>query len=85
MFRSGRSHLIHRVVQVSCGAVRLRGDNCAKEDPPVPLAAIVGRVSRIWRKGQVLERAEWDRGPSLLGRVRNSIKRRTARLLGGAA
>lgn len=33
--------VLHRVVAVGDGTVRLRGDACRRADPPVPVAAVV--------------------------------------------
>ncbi|MFP2956575.1 S24/S26 family peptidase [Myxococcus sp. 1LA] len=73
--------VLHRLRRWEPGAVALRGDNAAQEDPPLPASRVLGRVRRIRRGGVVLE-SGWDVGPRWLGRLRVAVKWRLAALLG---
>ncbi len=72
--------VIHRVRAVRDGWLELKGDNCQDADPPVPLAEVVGKIHRVRRAGRLLAPSEWDRGPTLLGRVRLKLRRRVGGL-----
>jgi signal peptidase I len=50
---SGRL-IVHRVVAVSAGGCRIRGDNTSEEDGMIPHASIVGQVIRIEHAGKVI-------------------------------
>jgi len=47
--RRGQRLVTHRVVHVRPDGVVTRGDACAKDDPPIPPAALLGRVSGVLR------------------------------------
>ena len=79
--RVAGAFLIHRVSRVTSASVVLRGDNCARSDPAVKPEAVVGVVRRVRRGKMRLEVNEWDCGPTLLGKWRVALKRRTAALL----
>jgi hypothetical protein len=46
-FALGGGLLVHRVVRVDAGSVTCRGDNLLAEDPPVALAAVLGKVVQV--------------------------------------
>ncbi|MFY2561895.1 S24/S26 family peptidase [Corallococcus terminator] len=73
--------VLHRVRVTGSGVLSLRGDNAPAEDPPIPASRILGRVTCV-RRGAVELGAEWDVGPSRLGRVRAVVRGRVARWLG---
>src|SRR5687768_3880530 len=58
--------VLHRVCSSAQGVCTLRGDNSPQEDPPLPTAQILGRVSQVRRRGVVLKEG-WDQGPKRLG------------------
>lgn len=70
----------HRVVSAEGDSVTLKGDNCRAADPSVTRDAILGVVSHVRRGGRILAAAEWDCGPTRLGALRLSLRRRTARV-----
>ena len=82
VIRTGPAFLVHRVVRCADGVMIARGDNCAQDDAPVPLARVLGRVQEIERDGRVLSLADFDTGPSRAGRLRLQGKRGVAKLLG---
>src|SRR5258708_13000746 len=49
--RNGRL-FVHRVVEMSCGAVVTRGDSMLDADPPVAVSDVLGRVEAIERAGR---------------------------------
>ncbi|WP_342373912.1 S24/S26 family peptidase [Myxococcus stipitatus] len=73
--------VLHRVQGLRSGVLSLRGDNAPAGDPPIAASRILGTVLRV-RRGSVELGAEWDRGPSMLGRVRARVRGRVARWLG---
>jgi signal peptidase I len=80
--RFAHALVVHRVRRCDADACVLRGDNVPAEDPPLPRARLLGRVSLVRRGGEVLAPARWDRGPRLWGRWRVAVKRGLAALLG---
>src|SRR5713226_7834674 len=61
--RKGRL-FIHRVVEMSGGAVVTRGDSMLDADPPVAVSDVLGRVESIERRGSsiaVLREVSWGR------------------------
>jgi signal peptidase I len=44
--------VMHRVVSVDADRVQLRGDNRVECDPPIALADVIGRVTRVERDGR---------------------------------
>lgn len=80
--RFAQELVVHRVVRCEADTCVLRGDNVLTEDPSLPRAKLLGRVSQVRRGGEVLARARWDVGPRRLGRWRVAVKRRLAALLG---
>ncbi len=46
--------LIHRIVSIGRGVVRVQGDNSREPDGDVPLGALLGRVTRVEREGIVI-------------------------------
>lgn len=71
----------HRVMSVAGDSVTLKGDNCRAVDPAVARGAILGVVSQVRRGGRILSASEWDSGPTRLGALRLSLRRRTAQML----
>ena len=55
--RKGRL-FVHRVVEMSGGAVVTRGDSMLDADPPVALSDVLGRVEAIERGGSRVAMAE---------------------------
>ena len=55
--RNGRL-FVHRVVEMSGGAVVTRGDSMLDADPPVALSDVLGRVESIERGGSRVAMAE---------------------------
>jgi len=55
--RNGRL-FVHRVVEMSGGAVVTRGDSMLDADPPVALSDVLGRVESIERGGSRVAVAE---------------------------
>ena len=63
--RKGRL-FVHRVVEMSGGAVVTRGDSMLDADPPVAVSDVLGRVESIERGGSrraMAERVSGGRGP----------------------
>lgn len=83
--RLADSLVVHRVLRRDTSGFLLRGDNSDSEDPLLPLSRLLGRVRRVRRGGEVLERGLWDVGPRRVGRWRVVVKRRLASLLGRRA
>ena len=50
-FSLGGDVVTHRVVKVTRDSIVCRGDNRRAADPPVPLAALIGRVVEVTGKG----------------------------------
>ena len=59
--RNGRL-FVHRVVEMSGGAVVTRGDSMLDADPPVAVSDVLGRVESIERGGSPPERCWGSRG-----------------------
>jgi phage repressor protein C with HTH and peptisase S24 domain len=47
--RGGRL-VTHRLVAIDGAQAITRGDACGKDDPPVPLSSVIGRVVRVRRR-----------------------------------
>ena len=77
------SFVVHRVVSIASGSVVLRGDNCDRDDPRLPVERLLGVARRVRRSGKILASSEWDSGPTLAGRLRMRLRRRLAGLLHG--
>ncbi len=80
--RFAHALVVHRVRRCEGDTCVLRGDNVRAEDPPLPRARVLGRVSLVRRDGEVLARGRWDRGPLRWGRWRVAVRRGLAALLG---
>jgi hypothetical protein len=80
--RFAHALVAHRVRRCDADSCVLRGDNVAAEDPPLPRARLLGRVSLVRRGGEVLAPTGWDVGPLRWGRWRVVVKRGLAALLG---
>jgi signal peptidase I len=52
--RRGRRLVTHRVVDVRDGMVITKGDACPGTDPPMPLSALLGRVTQAHRGPRLL-------------------------------
>lgn len=61
--------VIHRVVRVAGSEAILKGDARWTADRPVPVAAVVGVVTRVRRGARSLERSRWDGPVARLGRA----------------
>src|SRR5216683_1712467 len=70
----------HRVLCIAGPFVTLAGDNCSRPDVPIPLENLYGVVLLVRRRGRVLRRPEWDRGPTALGLLRRRLKQSARRL-----
>lgn len=70
----------HRVLCVAGRFVTLVGDNCWRPDVPIPLENLYGVVLLVRRRGRLLRRPEWDRGPTALGLLRRHLKQGARRL-----
>jgi signal peptidase I len=79
--RIGGALCAHRVESVSAGGglITLRGDNSARQDPPVSADQVLGVVRSVRRANREL--TAWDVGPSAVGLARVAVKRVVARLL----
>ena len=55
--------VVHRAIGRQRGKVLLRGDNCRQPDDPVDLGAVLGRISRVERRGRAVR---FGRGPEKL-------------------
>jgi signal peptidase len=80
--RFAHALVVHRVRRWDGDSCVLLGDNALAEDPPLPRARVLGRVSVVRRGGEVLAPGRWDRGPLRRGRWRVAVKRWLAGLLG---
>jgi hypothetical protein len=80
LYRAGDRLVAHRFVALSDdgdGHLRLRGDLLAAEDPPVPRAAVLGRLVAVRRGGRTLPA---DRGRlAAYGRILPALDRRAPR------
>lgn len=70
--------VIHRVISMNHGAVLLQGDNALESDDPIPLRRVIGRLTRVERKGREVA---LGLGPerALIPRLAKLRKRRWAR------
>lgn len=73
--------VIHRVLAVGEGFVRLRGDNASQSDPPIPREQILGVVTRLRRAGRVLAPRQWKSRPGALRRFSLRIRDRLVRAI----
>lgn len=75
-FSLGNSLLVHRVVTVRGELVTCRGDNTVRDDPPVPVAAVLGRLVAISGRSRVPD-APRDVARAL---ARYTVRRETIRV-----
>lgn len=73
--------ITHRLIAIGAGTWHTRGDSCYAADPPVPGAAIMGRVTGFERAGVRVDltRPRWlavNRWLGRLGRAQAAIARR---------
>jgi SOS-response transcriptional repressor LexA len=68
--------VMHRVVSVAADHVRLRGDNRIECDPPIALAEVIGRVTRVERDGREMRVARAGVLTHLRRLARTLVKRR---------
>ncbi len=54
--KNKRGLCLHRLVENSGGTFITRGDNCAGNDPPVPLDELLGVLTRVERRPGLLAR-----------------------------
>ena len=53
---------IHRIVRVQGGCFVMKGDNCPSEDGQIPCENILGKVTRVERKGRrIILGLGWER------------------------
>lgn len=88
VFRQGEHLVVHRLVARRGGCWIARGDNLPQADPPIPRAAILGRVRRVDGAAGLLDldRPPWPLAQAALGWLAWARLggRRRARVLGWA-
>ena len=86
VIRLGHELVVHRVIKIlSSDRIQTRGDNCASDDPPVSVGAVLGRVEQVERGAQRMSTAQWDFGPCAPARWYLRLRRAYARREGRVA
>lgn len=75
LFRKGNRLFVHRVVSLQGNALITRGDSLPQADPPVGHDELLGKVTRIQRRGHPVAHAPWS---SWHYRLAHALFRRSA-------
>lgn len=84
VFRRGEDLIVHRVVEVTPGGIRTRGDNNCRDDPHLQSPAdVLGVVVAAWRgeRRRKVPGGGWGRIVSIYARSRNAAAQGAAKAL----
>ncbi|MBI5217554.1 MAG: signal peptidase I [Bacteroidia bacterium] len=54
VFRFGKNYLAHRLIKKGESYLLTKGDSCRVFDQPVPVKDLIGKITRLERKGNII-------------------------------